>query len=264
MFASMVWNSLIGGRGRSLLALAAVLVPSALVTATANFALDAESKMTVEFRRQGPNVILEVKRGVAAMDPSEVDAALSRFPSVLSKEAKRADRLDVAAGGTAAEITAAVEKIAWQSKTLQARTIPVIAAQDGALMTKLRGLFQLMALLILASSGLAMTMALTSSVAERRSEIGLLKALGSSQSLVLRFFAAQVGVLLVAGLLLGASLGLVLSNAMSRSVFDLPTEVRPGAILVGAGACAAMAFLASIVPVRRAFAVQPAVVLKGE
>jgi putative ABC transport system permease protein len=259
-----VWKSLVGSRGRSLLALAAVLVPAALVTATSNFALDAESKMTVELRRRGPNVILEVKRGVAAMDPAEVDLALQRFPSILSKDAKRADRIELAAGGSSEEISAAVEKIARQSKTLQARTIPVIAAQDGALMAKLRGLFQLMALLILASSGLAMTMALTSSVAERRSEIGLLKALGSSQALVLRFFAAQVGVLLVAGLALGAAAGLLLSNVMSRSVFDLPTEVRPGAVLVAAGACAAMAFLASIVPVRRAFAVQPAVVLKGE
>ena len=86
MFASMVWKSLVGSRGRSLLALAAVLVPAALVTATSNFALDAESKMTVELRRQGPNVILEVKRGVAAMDPAEVESALRRFPSVLSKQ----------------------------------------------------------------------------------------------------------------------------------------------------------------------------------
>jgi ABC-type lipoprotein release transport system permease subunit len=35
-------------------------------------------------------------------------------------------------------------------------------------------------------------------------------------------------------------------------------------VLVAAGACAAMAFLASIVPVRRAFNVDPAQVLKGE
>lgn len=264
MFASMVWRSLVGARGRSLLALAAIFVPAAVVTATANFALDAESKMTVEFRRQGPNVLLEVKRGVAAIDPAELGLALGRLPSVLSKQAPRPGRVEIAAGGSAAEIAAAVEKIGQQSKTLQARTIPVIAAQDGALMIKLRGLFQLMALQILASSGLAMTMALASGVAERRAEIGLLKALGSSGALVLRFFAAQVGLLLVTGLLLGAAAGLVLSSAMSRSVFDLPTEIRPGAVAVAAGACAAMAFAASVVPVRRAFAVHPAQVLKGE
>jgi putative ABC transport system permease protein len=264
MFASMVWKSLVGGRGRSLLALAAVLVPATLVTATANFALDAESKMTVELRSRGPNVILEVKRGIAAMDPAELDLAKKRFPAILSTGASRPDRVEIAAGGAAAEISAAVEKISHESRTMQARTVPVIAAREGALMPKLRGLFQLMALLILASSGLAMTMALTLSVSERRAEIGLLKALGSTRSLVFRYFAAQVGVLLAAGVAIGAVAGLVLSNVMSRSVFGLPVEVRPGAVAAAALACAAMAFLASIVPVRRAFAVQPAMVLKGE
>ena len=261
----MVWKSLAGSRGRSLLALAAVLVPAALVTATANFALDAESKMTVELRRQGPNVILEVRRGVARMDPVELDRALKHLPGILSTgPTNRPDRVEVGAAGTTAEIDAALRKIEVESRSLQARTIPVIAAREGALMSKLRGLFELMALLILASSGLAMTMALTSSVAERRAEIGLLKALGSTRGLVLRYFAAQVGILLAAGLVLGAVVGLVLSNAMSRGVFGLPTELRPGAVALSALACAAMAFLASIVPVRRAFAIQPAVVLKGE
>jgi putative ABC transport system permease protein len=121
-----------------------------------------------------------------------------------------------------------------------------------------------MALLILGSSGLAMMMALTSSVAERRTEIGLLKALGSTQTIVLRFFAAQVGIILAVGIGLGAVAGLVLSDVMSRGVFGLSTEIRPGAVAAAAGACAVMAFLASIVPARRAFAVEPARVLKGE
>ena len=62
MLTRMVWKSLVGARGRSLLALASVLIPAALITSVANFALDSESKMTAELRRQGPNVILEVKR----------------------------------------------------------------------------------------------------------------------------------------------------------------------------------------------------------
>lgn len=265
MFAKIVWKSLVGSRARSLLALAAVLVPAAIVTATANFALDAESKMTAELRRQGPNVILEVKRGVPAMDAAEIGRALQRFPGILSTgPVNRPDRVEVAVAGSYAEIDQAVRRIGEESSTLQARTVPVIAAQEGALMGKLRGLFERMAFLILASSGLAMTMTLTSSVAERRAEIGLLKALGSTRALVLRLFAAQVGLILVAGVGLGAALGLLLSDLMSRGVFGLSTEVRPGAVAVAAGACAAMALAASIVPVRRAFAVQPAQVLKGE
>lgn len=264
MLGSMVLKSLSGARGRSLLAMAAVLVPATLVTATANFALDAESKMTVELRRQGPNVLLEVKRGQAAMDPAEVEAALKRFPSVISRGAGRPDRLEISAGGRASEIAEAAAAAGRDSRTLQARTLPVIAAREGALMGKLTGLFGLMALLIVATSGLAMTMALASGVAERRVEIGLLKALGATRAIVLKVFALQVAVLLAAGVAAGILVGLVLSNVMSRSVFGLPVDVRAGAVLAAAGACALMAFLASIVPVRRAFAIEPARVLKGE
>jgi putative ABC transport system permease protein len=199
------------------------------------------------------------------MDPAEIDAALAKFPGVISKgPVQRPDRVEVAVSGTFEQIETAARSIGAGARTLQARTIPVLAAREGALMLKLRGLFELMALLILGSSGLAMMMALTSSVAERRTEIGLLKALGSTQTIVLRFFAAQVGIILAVGIGLGAVAGLVLSDVMSRGVFGLSTEIRPGAVAAAAGACAVMAFLASIVPARRAFAVEPARVLKGE
>lgn len=265
MFGQIVWKSLVGGGSRSLLALATVLVPAAVVTATANFALDAEIKMTAELRRQGPNVILEVRRGQAAMDPGELETALRRFPGVLARgPVDRPDRLEVSTGGAAAEVAAAADQVTRQSRTLQARVIPVIAAREGELMGKLRGLFELMAVLILASSGLGMTMALASDVAEHRAEIGLLKALGSTRAFVLRLFAAQVGVLLAAGLLGGIAAGLVLSSAMSRSVFGLPTEFRPGAVVLAVLASGVMALGASILPVRRAFSIEPAAVLKGE
>lgn len=265
MLLRMVWKSLFISRGRSLLALLSVLVPAALVSASANFALDAESKMNAELRRQGPNVILEVKRGVLAMDPAERDRALKAFPGILARgPVDRPDRVEISAAGTFEQIDQAVRSIGEGSRSLQARTIPVLAAREGALMSKIRGLFELMALLILGSSGLAMMMALTSSVAERRTEIGLLKALGATRALVLRFLAAQVGLLLAAGVLLGAAVGVILSNVMSLRVFGLSTDVRPAAVAAAAGACTVMAFLASIVPARRAFAVEPARVLKGE
>jgi ABC-type antimicrobial peptide transport system permease subunit len=252
-------------RGRTLLALAAVLVPAALVTASANFALDAESKMTAELRRQGPNVILEVKRGVLALDQDEVERAIREIGGTGTRgRGFRSDRAEITAPGSYEQIEAKVLSVNRNSRSLQARTVPVIAAREGALMGKLRGLFELMALLILSSSGLAMAMSLTSGVAERRAEIGLLKALGSTRGLVLRFFAAQVGLLLAAGVGLGAVVGLLLSDAMSRRVFGLSAEVRPGAVAAAAGACALMALLASIVPARRAFAIEPARVLKGE
>jgi FtsX-like permease family protein len=264
MFSRLVWKSLVASRARLTLALAAVVVPAAVVTAATNFALGAESKMTRELRAQGPNVILEVKRGTPAMDPGEVDRAKKALPGILAVALSRPDRVELSATGSYGEIEAALRRIGETSKTLQGRTVPVIEAQEGILLGKLRGLLAMMALLILAASGLAMAMSLAAGVAERRPEIGLLKALGASGAEVVRFFAAQIGILLGIGLAAGTVAGIALSDVMSRGVFGVSAGVRPAALLLAIAACGAMSALASIVPIRRALAVQPALVLKGE
>jgi ABC-type lipoprotein release transport system permease subunit len=51
---------------------------------------------------------------------------------------------------------------------------------------------------------------------------------------------------------------------MGRGVFGGGTTLRPAALGIAALACALVAGLASILPLRRAFRVQPASVLKGE
>jgi len=264
MFQRMVWRSMVASRARFSLALAAVVVPAAIVTATANFALDAESKMTRELRSRGPNVILEVKRGVPEMDPAELEAARKALPGILSTALARPDRVELAVAGSYDEIEAALLRISGGSKSLRGRSIPVIAQREGTVLGRLRGLLVMISGLVLAASGLAMGMALATGIAERRPEIGLLRALGATGGRVVRFFAAQVGLLLAAGLVLGSAAGLLLSDMMSRGVFGLPVELRPASLAIAVLGCGGMGLLASIVPVRRALAVQPALVLKGE
>jgi putative ABC transport system permease protein len=264
MILRMAWRSATSSRLRFAVAAAAVLVPAALVTATANFALDAESKMTRELRSRGPNVILEVRRGMGAMDEAELARARQALPGILSTALSRPDRVELSVAGSYAEIEAALRRVGETSRTLQARTIPVIAAREGAILSKLRGLLALMAGLILAVGGLAMGLSLAAGVSERRPEIGLLRALGATGGGVVRFFAAQVGLVLAAGTAAGVAAGFLLSDLMCRGVFGLGADLRPGAVGLAVAACVLMALGASIVPVRRALQIQPALVLKGE
>ena len=264
MFARMVVRSLLEGRSRFALAWAAVVIPSAIVTATANFALDAEEKMTRELRTLGPNVLLEVRRGVPGMDPAEVERARGELPGILGTATVRTDRMELSVSGSYDEIDRSLGRINGRSRTLKGRPIPVIAAREGLVLGRLRGLLTMISGLVLGASGLAMAMALAASVAERRSEIGLLRALGATGPRVVGFFAAQVGVLLALGLGVGAAAGVALSSVMSRGVFGLPAQLRPEALGVALVGCGVMGLVASIVPVRRALGIQPALVLKGE
>ncbi|MBI2933357.1 MAG: FtsX-like permease family protein [Planctomycetes bacterium] len=58
MLARIVRASILHNRRRLSVALAAILVPAALVTAVANFVLDARAKMHRELRRRGPNLTI--------------------------------------------------------------------------------------------------------------------------------------------------------------------------------------------------------------
>jgi hypothetical protein len=266
MLAHLVLRSLFGGRARFGVALAAIAVPAALVTAAANFTLDAGAKMTREFRLGAPNVILENRPGAPGpLDETQVSRALSLLPGVLAPDPRPGPcRRELAVAGTAREILEAIDRINAGEFALRARIVPILAAKEAAVLGKLRSLLLLVLALILAASAIAMGASLTAVVTERRTEIGLLKALGASEAKVQELFLSQIGLLLALGLVGGGAIGVGLSDVMGRGVFGAGTTLRPAALGIAALACALVAGLSSIVPLRRAFRVEPALVLKEE
>src|SRR5262249_25875542 len=89
----------------------------------------------------------------------------------------------------------------------EARVIRRVADTEGQVLTRITGLMTLVALLAAAASALTVTSALTTSVLERRSEIGILKALGAGAPRVLGLFLAEAATLGLLGGLLGAVAG---------------------------------------------------------
>ncbi|HXG63098.1 MAG TPA: ABC transporter permease [Planctomycetota bacterium] len=264
MFGRLVAGSLWGSRARLAPAVAAVLVPAALVTAAANFSLEAADRVARDFRRSGPNVILEPARGAAVMAPEEVLRARALLPEVLAAVLERPDRVELAVPGTPEALEAAVARIGRECRTVRARTIPAAVAKEAAVLGKVRGILAGVALLVLTTGGAAMALSLAAAVAERRREIGLLRALGAGDGAVARLVAAQVGAVLALGVAAGAAVGFLLAAGLSRSVFGAAGGLRPEAAVAGAGACALASALAAIVPMRRALRVHPAEALRGE
>jgi putative ABC transport system permease protein len=62
VYARVVRGALWRNRWRAAIALAAIIVPTALVAAVANFLLDARARMTVEMRGRGANVVVDGDR----------------------------------------------------------------------------------------------------------------------------------------------------------------------------------------------------------
>ena len=101
-------------------------------------------------------------------------------------------------------------------------------------------------------------------VTERRNEIGLRKALGATARSITREFMGEGVMLGFIGGVLGAGAGYGLAVLISTSVFHRSISLHP-VILLGTVACSILiAVLACLPPVRRALAVDPALVLRGE
>ena len=115
--------------------------------------------------------------------------------------------------------------------------------------------------LVLAAVGLYGVMAY--SVEQRTNEIGLRMALGADRrdviSMVLHGAFWQIGI----GLGIGIPLAIFAGKLMKDQLFGVQPW-QPEMLLIATGLLALAAFVASLVPVRRAVAVEPMVALRIE
>ncbi len=137
----------------------------------------------------------------------------------------RLDRIDVVtqASSSVEQVAEAIARILPPAVTVRR---PIQRSQQVESMV---GAFQLN-LAVLSMVGLLVGMFLiyntvSFTVAQRRREVGILRAIGMSESMVVGLFLAEAGVFGVAGGILGGSLGLVLGNVLvglvGRTIQDL-------------------------------------------
>jgi putative ABC transport system permease protein len=132
--------------------------------------------------------------------------------------------------GSAAEIEGVMRRLASALPGLEILPVRQLAASEGRLLERIRGLLFATVLLILLLTTLGVLAAMTGLALERRRDVGLMKALGGSVRRVMRFFLAEATAIGLTGGVLGCGLGMALSAWMGRSVFA--TSVTPRAIVV--------------------------------
>ena len=152
------------------------------------------------------------------------------------------------------------EKIAY----VDARTVKQLANAEMSLLSKIENMMLLVSTVALSASALGVATTMTASVVERRKEIGLMKSMGAENGRIASLFMAEAGIMGIIGGILGYSVGLVLAYLIGLSVFD--SQVMPSLVVfpIALGIGVGVALLASLLPVRRATKVEPAVVLRGD
>jgi putative ABC transport system permease protein len=145
----------------------------------------------------------------------------------------------------------------------EARVIRRVADSEGVILRRISGLMAAIAVLAALGSALAVTSALSTSVLERRSEIGLLKAMGAGNPRVLALFLAEAVLFGVTGGLLGAGLGALMARFISTSVFGSPVTIRPFAIPLAIAVALLITTAGFVLPARRILRCRPYEVLRG-
>jgi putative ABC transport system permease protein len=105
---------------------------------------------------------------------------------------------------------------------------------------------------------------LTDLVLERTREIALLRALGAGRRDLIRLFATEALALGAAGGVVGLVIGTIAAQAIGLGVFGTAIRVTPFVPPAIVGLGVATALVASVLPLRRALAIEPAPVLRGE
>ena len=170
--------------------------------------------------------------------------------------------LSVSAGAEQLETYA--DAITGAEGKAQARLVKRVTRSEASVLEKLTALVFLVTLVVLLLTMICVSTTMMAVVSERRREIGLRKALGASDGSIRAEFLGEGMLLGLLGGVMGALLGFAFAQAVSVNVFGSSIAFQPlllpAAILVSM----AIATLSCLLPIKRAVAIDPALVLKGE
>jgi putative ABC transport system permease protein len=166
--------------------------------------------------------------------------------------------------GETPDVENAIQWLAGLLPGLEVRPIRQIVYSEGKVLGTIRWLLLSLTILILVIIALCVMATMTAIVLERRKDIGVMKALGAADTLLMRLFMAEGAGLGLAGGVLGYGVGALLAHVLAERLFGVALSLQAWTLPVVCGLTVALAVFAAQMPVRIVRAIQPTVVLKGE
>jgi putative ABC transport system permease protein len=146
----------------------------------------------------------------------------------------------------------------------EVRVIHRVADGEGRILSRVQMLLWFVTLAALLAAALAVGASSAASVIERRSEIGLMKALGAGSGTIGFLLAAEQLLLALAGGAVGYVIGILLARVVGQRIFGVAPQPSVLVLAVIVGLAAAVTLAGSAIPLRRAARYEPAPILRGE
>ena len=156
------------------------------------------------------------------------------------------------------------EKIMQQYPDLTARPIRKVSASEGQILEKIKGLMGLISLVILVLATLCVNTTLIAIVGERSKEFALQKSLGAKKFDIIRQISTEILIIAFCAIIIGLGLGYLLAQVLGITVFKSCIDMRLPVLPITVVLSLLVAFVAVIIPTRRALSINVANVLKGE
>lgn len=241
---------------------------SSLVGATVAEKLNLEigSTFTVEY---GDNAKTEIPLRVVGivttggLDDSQIFVNL-QVAQDLTGRPNMANIVQVSALCIACPIETIAAEIEEKMPDIQTKTIKQRIQTEMNVLATTEGTMTLVTIVSLAASALGVMTTMTTSVIERKKEIGLLKSIGAENKRIMSLFLSEAAIIGVIGGILGYITGFILAQFIGASVFQ--SSISPSLIVIPVtiGVSVGVSLLASALPVRRAVKIEPAIVLRGD
>ena len=184
--------------------------------------------------------------------------------AAITGESDALDVVELSVSATSEALDGYVPAVSEADSRVSARLVKRVTKSETSVLGKLQALVFLVTLVVLVLTMISVSTTMMAVVTERRREIGLRKALGASDGSIRAEFLGEGLFLGGLGGVLGALLGFVFAQVVSINVFGSDIRFNLWLLPITVIVSMAVAALSCLLPVKRAVAIDPALVLKGE
>lgn len=182
----------------------------------------------------------------------------------LSNRYNKVHTVQVSALCTACPIETIANEIEEKITYIEAKTILQTTNAEMNVLEKINGIMMLVTILALFATILGVSTTLTTSVLERRSEIGLMKSIGATNNKIAALFISEAGIIGLIGSIFGFITGLFGAQIVGVIVFDSFVTLQPLVFPIVTIIALGVSLISSLLPVHRAMKIDPIIVLRGD
>ncbi|WP_455140430.1 ABC transporter permease [Candidatus Hodarchaeum mangrovi] len=226
--------------------------------------LKLEDTFTITYNQEN-TIMLEVKGIITTGGTEDNHIFLPLFiVQNLSLHQNKIHTVQVSALCTGCPIETIASEIEAEISYIEAKTILQMINTEMNMLSKIEMMMGIVTIIALLATILGVSTTLTTSVLERRTEIGLMKSIGAENRKIAILFFSESLIIGILGGFLGFIFGIIGAQFVGMIVFQSLVSPQLIVLPIIVGISSSVSLIASLLPVRRAMQIEPVTILRGD